>query len=95
MDKNGTKANAELAELNKSEAKCPVMHGARRQPVAGRGTGNRDWWPEQLNIAILHQHQPVSDPMDPDFDYAKAFSALDHNALKQDLTRMMTDSQDW
>ena len=75
--------------------KCPVMHGAQRLPVAGRGTRNRDWWPDSLNLSILHQHQPVSDPMDPDFDYAEAFKKLDYQALKKDLTDLMTDSQDW
>ncbi len=66
-----------------------------RQPVAGRGTGNRDWWPDQLNLNILHQHQPVSNPMDPDFSYAEAFKKLDFKALKADLTTLMTDSQEW
>jgi catalase-peroxidase len=71
------------------------MHGALRNPVAGRGTGNRDWWPDQLNLGILHQHQPVSNPMDPDFNYAEAFKKLDLLAVKADLTKMMTDSQEW
>ena len=75
--------------------KCPVIHGAMRNPVAGRGTGNRDWWPNQLNLGILHQHQPVSNPMDPGFDYAEAFKQLDFKALKADLTKLMTDSQEW
>ncbi len=74
---------------------CPVIHGAMRHPVAGLGTGNRDWWPNQLDLNILHQHQPVSDPMDPDFNYAEAFKKLDYHALKSDLTELMTDSQDW
>ncbi len=75
--------------------KCPVIHGAMRNPVAGRGTGNRDWWPERLNLGILHQHQPMSNPMDPDFNYAEAFKKLDLKAVKADLTKLMTDSQDW
>ena len=75
--------------------KCPVMHGAQRFPVAGRGTGNREWWPNNLNLGILHQHQPVSNPMDPDFNYAEAFKKLDLKAVKADLTKVMTDSQDW
>jgi catalase-peroxidase len=79
----------------KSAGKCPVMHGALHTPSAGRGTRTRDWWPEQLNLAILHQHQPVSDPMDPDFDYREAFAKLDYKALKADLTKLMTDSQEW
>jgi hypothetical protein len=75
--------------------KCPVIHGAMRNPVAGRGTSNREWWPEQLNLGILHQHQSVSNPMDPDFNYAEAFKKLDLKAVKADLTKVMTDSQDW
>ena len=71
--------------------KCPVMHGAMRNPVAGRGTGNREWWPNNLNLGILHQHAPASDPMGADFNYAEAFSKLDYNALKADLTKAMTD----
>ncbi|MBK8950063.1 MAG: catalase/peroxidase HPI [Flavobacteriales bacterium] len=71
------------------------MHGAQRFPVAGRGTGNRDWWPNALNLGILHQHQPVSNPMDPGFNYAEAFKKLDLKAVKADLTKVMTDSKDW
>ncbi|MBY6141994.1 catalase/peroxidase HPI [Leisingera daeponensis] len=70
---------------------CPVMHGATNK--AGRS--NRDWWPNQLNISVLHQHQPVSSPMPKGFDYAKAFKALDLDAVKADLTALMTDSKDW
>ncbi len=75
--------------------KCPVIHGAMRNPVAGRGTGNRDWWPNQLNLGILHQHTPASNPLGPEFDYAEAFKKLDFKALKADLTKLMTDSQEW
>lgn len=94
MEKNGSESEG-LKELKKDTAKCPVMHGALHQPVAGRGTGNRHWWPEQLNLGILHQHQPVSNPMDPDFNYSEAFKKLDLKAVKADLTKVMTDSQDW
>ncbi|MEM7206235.1 MAG: catalase/peroxidase HPI [Pseudomonadota bacterium] len=59
------------------------------------GTNNRDWWPNQLNLNILHQHSDLSSPMDPDFDYAKAFSSLDLDAVKKDIFDVMTDSQDW
>jgi catalase-peroxidase len=62
---------------------------------ASRGTSNRDWWPNQLNLNILHQHAPASNPMDPDFDYAKEFKKLDLAAVKKDLARLMTDSQEW
>ncbi len=72
-----------------NESKCPFHQ------TAGGGTTNRDWWPDQLNLRILHQHSSKSDPMDPDFDYAKAFKSLDFQALKQDLMALMTDSQDW
>jgi len=71
-----------------NESKCPFHQ------TAGGGTTNRDWWPDQLNLRILHQHSSKSSP-DPDFDYAKAFKSLDFQALKQDLTALMTDSQDW
>ncbi len=72
-----------------NESKCPFNH------AAGGGTTNRDWWPNQLNLKILHQHSSLSDPMDEGFDYAKAFKELDFAAVKRDLTALMTDSQDW
>jgi catalase-peroxidase len=72
--------------------KCPVMHGATTQ--AG-SLVNRDWWPNQLNIGILHQHSSKSDPMSKGFDYAEKFKALDLKALKQDLYALMTDSRAW
>lgn len=71
-----------------NESKCPFHQ------TAGGGTSNRDWWPDQLNLRILHQHSSKSSP-EPDFDYAKAFKSLDFQALKRDLTALMTDSQDW
>lgn len=74
--------------------KCPVMHGGAFKSSAG-GTTNRSWWPNQLNLAILHQHASLSDPMDRDFNYADEFNKLDLHALKQDLYALMTDSQDW
>ena len=73
-----------------TEAKCPFGHTA-----AGTGTANRDWWPKQLRLDLLHQHSSLSDPMDPGFDYAKEFQGLDFAALKKDLAALMTDSQDW
>ena len=76
------------------ESKCPFMGGAVKQGAVG-GTGNRDWWPNQLNLNILHQHAPASNPLGPDFDYAEAFKSLDYKALKADLQALMTDSQDW
>ncbi len=77
-----------------SESKCPVTGGANRQSI-GRGTSNRDWWPNQLNLKILHQHSPKSNPMGKDFNYAKEFKSLDLAAVKKDLQTLMTDSQDW
>ncbi|WP_432723344.1 catalase/peroxidase HPI [Jeongeupia wiesaeckerbachi] len=77
-----------------TQGKCPVMHGAQTRLGTG-GPSNRDWWPNQLNLGILHQHSSLSDPMDPAFNYAEAFKRLDYQALKQDLAALMTDSQDW
>ncbi|WP_306533012.1 peroxidase family protein, partial [Geobacter sp.] len=73
---------------------CPVT-GKSGSTSAGRGRSNRDWWPNQLNIGILHQHAPASNPMNPDFNYAEEFKKLDLAALKQDLAALMTDSQEW
>ena len=77
-----------------NESKCPFagMHGAAARAGA---QSNRDWWPDQLNLNILHQHAPASNPLGPDFDYAEAFGKLDFAALKRDLDALMTDSQDW
>jgi catalase-peroxidase len=72
-----------------TEAKCPFHH------AAGSGTANRDWWPNQLNLRILHQHSSRSNPMGQDFDYSEEFQSLDFAALKTDLVTLMTDSQDW
>jgi catalase-peroxidase len=72
-----------------TEAKCPFNH------TAGGGTTNRDWWPSQLNLRILHQHTSLSDPLDEDFNYAEAFKSLDLAAVKKDLLAVMTTSQDW
>jgi len=77
-----------------TEAKCPFSGGAKSTMAAG-GRGNRDWWPDQLNLAILHQHSTKSSPMGQDFDYAKAFASLDLDAVVADLRALMTDSQDW
>ncbi len=76
------------------QSKCPVT-GATNRQVSGKGTSNRDWWPNQLNLRILHQHTAKSSPMDEDFNYAEAFKTLDLEAVKQDLYALMTDSQDW
>lgn len=75
-------------------SKCPFM-GGKLKSMAGGGTTNRDWWPNQLNLDILRQHSSKSDPMGEDFDYAAEFETLDLGAVKQDLFDLMTDSQDW
>jgi catalase-peroxidase len=80
---------SELTE--KTEGQCPVAHG---QKPAGRRT-NRDWWPNQLNINILHQHSPLSNPLGEAFNYAEEFKKLDLAAIKKDLYALMTDSQEW
>ncbi|WP_447764057.1 catalase/peroxidase HPI [Pseudomonas reinekei] len=72
-----------------NESKCPFNH------AAGGGTTNRDWWPNQLNLKILHQHSSLSDPMDEGFNYAEAYKKLDFAAVKSDLNALMTQSQDW
>ncbi len=76
------------------DAKCPVMHGALTKNQ-GTGTSNKEWWPNQLNLSILHQHDMKSNPNDVGFDYREAFKGLDYKALKQDLHNLMTDSQEW
>ena len=77
-----------------TESKCPVMNGAHRHTATG-ARSNRDWWPNQLNLQILHQHSPLSDPMGKEFNYAEEFKKLDLNALKKDIEAVMTTSQDW
>ncbi len=76
------------------ESKCPVT-GRTGKPIAGGGTSNRDWWPNQLNLKILHQHSSLSNPMRETFNYAEEFKKLDLQAVKKDLYALMTDSQDW
>jgi len=74
--------------------KCPVMHGSVTSN-SGSGTSNRDWWPNQLNLNILHQHDAKSNPTEKDFNYREEFKKLDYNSLKKDLHNLMTDSQEW
>ncbi|MFM8744474.1 MAG: peroxidase family protein, partial [Cytophagales bacterium] len=75
-------------------AKCP-FHGGSLQQAAGGGTRNRDWWPNQLKLNILRQHSPLSNPMDSKFDYAKEFGSLNLKAVKKDIFKLMTTSQEW
>lgn len=76
------------------DSKCPVT-GMTRKAISGGGTSNRDWWPNQVNLKILHQHSSLSNPMDDSFNYAEAFKSLDLAAVKKDLYALMTDSQEW
>jgi catalase-peroxidase len=76
-----------------SESENPAIDAP--QPKRGRPQSNQDWWPNQLDLSVLHQHSPHANPMDPDFDYAQAVEQLDVEALKRDLVEVMTDSQDW
>ncbi len=76
-------------KIDMKAGKCPFNH------IAGVGRTNRDWWPNQLRLELLHQHSVKSDPMGENFDYAKAFKSLDYKALKKDLVKLMTDSQEW
>ena len=77
-----------------AEPKCPFS-GDKNKPAPSRARGNRDWWPNALNLSILHQHSPQSNPMGAAFDYAEAFKSLDLDAVVKDLHALMTDSQDW
>src|SRR5436853_1285133 len=88
------KATAAAVPNNPTEAKCPVKVGVRRHTVAGAPT-NAGWWPNQLNLKILHQHSPLSNPMDREFNYAEEFKSLDLHAVIKDLHGVMTTSQDW
>ena len=87
-------ARTQSPSLQNGESRCPVAHGSSEQHT-NSARSNRDWWPEQINLSILHQHDKKSDPMGEDFDYSEEFKKLDYAALKQDLNDLMTDSQDW
>ncbi|MBD8876234.1 catalase/peroxidase HPI [Roseibium polysiphoniae] len=82
---------AKLKDVNDSSGKCPVMHGAN----TAAGVANTDWWPNALNLDILHQHDTKTNPLGQDFDYREKLKSLDVDALKNDLRALMTDSQDW
>jgi len=84
----------EEVSMSSDESKCPVT-GASKKSIAGRGTSNQDWWPNQLNLKILHQHSSMSNPMGKEFNYAEEFKKLNFAALKKDLYALMTDSQEW
>ncbi len=80
--------------MSNGKSKCPVTR-ASIKPIAGGGTSNRDWWPNQLNLKVLHQNSSMSNPMGKEFNYAEEFKKIDLTALKKDLYALMTDSQDW
>ena len=82
------KSEQDQGKNKSTESKCPFNHGASAPT-------NRDWWPNQVNLQVLHQHSDLSDPMGKEFDYAKEFKSLDLNAVIKDLRALMTDSQDW
>ncbi len=87
--------NTDAFELNESDAsKCPFLSG-KQTTVGGGGVKNRDWWPNELKLNILRQHATKSNPLGADFNYAQAFNSLDYREIKEDLTKLMTDSQDW
>ncbi|MCA9488592.1 MAG: catalase-peroxidase, partial [Myxococcales bacterium] len=79
---------------DKPAGKCPVMHAPPSNATHSHRS-NRDWWPKQLNLGMLHQNPPAGSPMEEGFDYRQAFSSLDLAAVKQDLAALMTDSQEW
>ena len=83
-----------MSNATENENKCPVMHGAMTSN-SSTGTANKDWWPDQLNLGILHQHDRKSNPLGEDFDYREEFKKLDYDSLKKDLNDLMTDSQEW
>jgi catalase-peroxidase len=84
-------SNAVIGDVNDSSRKCPVMHGG----MTSMGTSNMDWWPNALNLDILHQHDTKTNPLGKDFDYRKEVQKLDFTALKKDVHALMTDSQEW
>ena len=89
-----SEVNAQVA----GEAKCPVAHGAIATSPVSKPSGprtNRDWWPNHLRVELLHAHSELSNPMGPEFDYAREFKTLDYEGLKKDLAFVMTDSQEW
>jgi catalase-peroxidase len=90
-----TDSTTQLAEVNEQPKKCPFTGASTTKPIAGGGTRNRDWWPNQLRLNILRQHSNLSNPMGESFNYAEEFKSLDLAAVKQDIYDLMTTSQDW
>lgn len=81
-------------ENDGGDVKCPIMHGGMTSSSQDKRS-NQDWWPNQLNLGILHQHDTKSNPLEPDFDYATAFKSIDYEGLKRDIRSLLTNSQDW
>ncbi|SFZ94294.1 catalase-peroxidase [Flaviramulus basaltis] len=94
MENYNQPENGKAWDVNESSAKCPFLND-QMDHVAGGGTSNKDWWPNQLNLSILRQNSDKVDPMDKDFNYAEEFKKLDLNAVKNDIYELMTNSQDW
>ena len=84
-----------MEDNSNNAGKCPVTGATQKHNVGTGGTKNRDWWPNQLKLNILRQHSSLSNPMGTDFNYAEEFKSLDLKAIKKDLQKLMTDSQDW
>lgn len=84
-----------MGDNSEKTGKCPVTGASGEHNVAGGGTKSRDWWPNQLKLNILRQNSSLSNPMGEGFNYAEEFKKLDYKGLKQDLHKLMTDSQDW
>ena len=80
--------------MSDNAGKCPVTNGAHRHTLEG-ALSNKDWWPNQLNLRMLHQNPPMCDPMGEEYNYAEEFSKIDLKELKQDIEKVMTTSQDW
>mgnify|MGYP003313388789 FL=1 len=94
LDDNISNARNANPSLMNGEAKCPVSHGSSDQHT-NRAQSNKEWWPDQVNLSILHQHDKKTNPMSEGFDYKSEFEKLDYDALKKDLNDLMTDSQEW
>ena len=90
-----TPDQSDVWDINESHKGCPVIHGPNAGHLGKGQTSNQHWWPNQLDLRMLHQHHPASNPLGDDFDYAEAFEGLDYQALKQDLRDLMTDSKEW
>ncbi|MCS6796512.1 MAG: catalase-peroxidase, partial [Raineya sp.] len=84
-----------MEHLSNGNGKCPFTGLTLKNGASFGGTKNQDWWPNRLKLDMLRQHSELTNPMDKDFDYRKAFLSLDYEALKKDLHALMTDSQDW